>query len=110
MNMSTFSNSAKSYVIKKKCRGEMKTFCNDARAGRGQRLICLNLHRNETNFGDACRAALAKMPQLEAMTPKQSDWGIVEELKVWFESHQKFTDKYGKVLFGGIVGLVAVLT
>jgi len=104
--------------VRTRCKNERKAFCDHVEHGDKRVLVCLNSHKEDEGFSQACRDAL-KFVELSGIVEKQvkglrgaDDARVqaavneaVKEIKAWIQSKApSFEDGSGTFLAGGIIG------
>lgn len=100
-------------MIRKFCIDERKAFCGKVPPGGARALICLNVHKNNPGFGEACRTSLLQVKvddKLVASQQQAEDAKISKTVSNALEQFQAGIKSAQFTLSGGLFGIVVGAT
>jgi len=96
------------FMVRTHCKKERQTFCREATPAQSQVMECLALHVNETGFGVDCQKALDGS-HVKSTLLKDKVAVQLENLQRYIMKNRGVIEKWGGVLLGCVVAVVALL-
>lgn len=96
------------FQVLQKCQNELKTLCEHVTPGDSRLLACLEAHKRQPGFGEACREALKTTKSEEAM--KKTGYRPIDAVDSFVQQHRSVLDRYGGLLLAGTLGFTALLS